>query len=111
MDNILVPAPTPAHNPDRDRLRRIGRKVRDRLAANPAVYTVPTDKAEIFAVGNFFDEVECGRLMAITDAANNVDLRMTPRLAIDRGRLVSLQGVWKGRPDPRIPHAGKYGPA
>jgi prolyl 4-hydroxylase len=64
----FVPAPEVHENPDRDRLRRIGRKVRERLAANQAVYKVPTDKAEIYAVGNFFDAVECGRLMAITDA-------------------------------------------
>lgn len=65
-ENILVPAPT--HNPDKERLRRIGRKVRERLAEHKEVYKVPTDKAEIWAVGNFFSPVECGRLMSIIDA-------------------------------------------
>jgi len=64
----LVPAPLAHENPDRERLRRMGKKVRDRLSANDTVYKVPTEKAEIYAIGNFFDPVECGRLMAITDA-------------------------------------------
>jgi len=57
----------PEHNPDQVRLRRIGRKVRERLARLPEAYTVPTDKAELFAVGGFFSAEECGRLMAIID--------------------------------------------
>ena len=101
MDNILVPAPTPAHNPDRDRLRRIGRKVRDRLAANPAVYTVPTDKAEIFAVGNFFDEVECGRLMAITDAVAK------PSRAFDAEYASGYRTSYSGDVDPNDPFIRK----
>ncbi len=68
MEQYVVPAPSPEHNPDRDRLRRIGRKVRNRLAANPKVYKVPTEKAEIWAVGQFFTPVECGRLIAMIDA-------------------------------------------
>ena len=48
----------PEHNPDQTRLRRLGRKVRERLAALPEVYRVPTDKAEIFAVGDFFTPEE-----------------------------------------------------
>lgn len=68
MEQHIVPAPRPESNPDRERLRRIGRKVRERLAANPDVYTLPTDKAEIFAVGDFFTADECARLMAMIDA-------------------------------------------
>jgi len=68
MEEHIVPAPSAEHNPDKDRLRRIGRKVRERLAANPDVYKMPTDKAEIFAVGDFFTPDECSRLMAMIDA-------------------------------------------
>jgi prolyl 4-hydroxylase len=53
---------------DRDRLRRIGRKVRGRLAANKAVRRIAVDEAEIWAHARFFDPVECGRLMAMIDA-------------------------------------------
>ena len=64
----IVPPPIPQDNPDADRLRRMGRKVRERLASNRDVYKLPTDKAEIFAVGDFFTPAECARLMAIIDA-------------------------------------------
>ena len=38
--------------PDKDALRRVGETVRKRLTGNN-VYQLPTDKAEIFAVGDF----------------------------------------------------------
>ena len=53
---------------DRERIRRIGRKVRRRLEANPAVKRIEDDNVEMWAVGRFFDEVECGRLMTMIDA-------------------------------------------
>lgn len=53
--------------PDADALRRLGKSVRERLAADPGVYKVPTDKAEIFAVGNFLSEAECERLRTMVD--------------------------------------------
>ena len=53
--------------PDQDALRRVGESVRKRLADNPQVYKVPTDKAEIFAVGNFLSLAECERLMRMID--------------------------------------------
>jgi prolyl 4-hydroxylase len=68
MTQHLVPAPSADQNPDQHRLRRLGRKVRERLAGHPEVYRIPTDKAEIYAVGNFFTPEECGRLMSMIDA-------------------------------------------
>jgi prolyl 4-hydroxylase len=68
MFDINVPAPSPEHNPDKESLRRVGRKVRTRLGAMKEVYKVPTEKAELFALGNFFNAEECGRLMAMIDA-------------------------------------------
>jgi len=59
----LIPA-----TPDRDRLRRIGRKVRKRLAANKAVRRIAVGQAELWAVGHFLDPLECGRLISIIDA-------------------------------------------
>lgn len=53
--------------PDQDALKRIGASVRERLEANPGVYRVPTDKAEIFAIGDFLDADECARLIAMID--------------------------------------------
>ena len=68
MTAVNVPRrPAEPDNPDRDRLRRIGLKVRKRLAANKAVRRIPVDKAELWAVASFLDAVECGRLMAMID--------------------------------------------
>jgi len=53
--------------PDQDALRRVGETVRKRLGSDPRVYKVPTDKAEIFAVGNFLNPSECERLMRMID--------------------------------------------
>jgi len=68
MTTSVAPATEDREDPDRDRLRRIGNKVRRRLAANKAVQRVAVDKAELWVVPQFFDTVECGRLMAMIDA-------------------------------------------
>lgn len=95
-------APPDAHeNPDKDRLRRLGRKVRERLARNPAVYKVPTDKAEIFAIGNFFNEVECGRMIAITDAVAK------PSRAFDADYASGYRTSYSGDVDPSDPFIKK----
>ena len=59
--------PTAATHPDRDALERVGAAVRQRLEADPGIYRLPTDKAEIFAVGDFFSPAECARLVAMID--------------------------------------------
>jgi prolyl 4-hydroxylase len=63
-----MPQSVPARFPDRAALKRVGRAVRERLAANPDVYRVPTDQAEIFALGDFLSASECTRLVAQIDA-------------------------------------------
>lgn len=55
-------------NPDGSALRRIGRQLRRRLAANPAVRRVAVDGAEIWMAPRFLDGVACGRLMTLIDA-------------------------------------------
>lgn len=53
--------------PDQDALKRVGAQVRARLEANPEAYKIPTDKAEIFAIGDFLDADECKRLITMID--------------------------------------------
>ncbi|ANY21225.1 2OG-Fe(II) oxygenase superfamily protein [Tsuneonella dongtanensis] len=53
--------------PDKDALRRLGETVRKRLSSDPRVYKVPTDKAEIFAIGDFLSPSECARMVRMTD--------------------------------------------
>ncbi|HYD24200.1 MAG TPA: 2OG-Fe(II) oxygenase [Croceibacterium sp.] len=97
----IVPAPLPHENPDKDRLRRIGRKVRERLAAHREVHKIPTEKAELWAVANFFDPVECGRLMAITDAVAQ------PSKAFDAAYSSGYRTSYSGDVDPHDPFIRK----
>ncbi|WP_114522492.1 2OG-Fe(II) oxygenase [Altererythrobacter sp. ZODW24] len=54
--------------PDRDALKRVGNAVRKRLLADPQVYQLPNEQAEIFAVGDFISPNECTKLMTMIDA-------------------------------------------
>ncbi|ANU08316.1 prolyl hydroxylase family protein [Paraurantiacibacter namhicola] len=53
--------------PDQGALRAVGKRVRERLADNPAAYKLPTDRAEIWAVGAFYSPAECERLRDMID--------------------------------------------
>lgn len=53
--------------PDRAALKRVGGQVRARLAANKAIYRLPTDKAELFAMADFMTPVECDKMIAMID--------------------------------------------
>jgi len=101
MENHYVPAPEAEHNPDQSRLRRIGNKVRERLGAMPEAYKVPVEKAEIWAIGNFFNPVECGRLMAITDAVAQ------PSRAFDAEYSSGYRTSYSGDVDPHDPFIRK----
>lgn len=58
----------PAPNPDKAALKAQGALVRERLAANPDVYRVPVDRAEIWALSDFLNAAECERLVGMIDA-------------------------------------------
>lgn len=53
--------------PDRAALIRVGSHVRRKLSSDPRAHRLDTDKAEIWAVGDLFDEAECRQLMAMID--------------------------------------------
>ena len=54
-------------NPDKGALKRVGERVRARLATDSQVYRVPTDRAELFAIGDFLTQAECDRFIAMID--------------------------------------------
>ena len=58
---------TKVQSADRKALKTLGEHVRCRLAQDPAVYTLPVEGAEIFAVGEFATSDECDRLMQMID--------------------------------------------
>ena len=53
--------------PDAAALRHVGKLVRERLAADAGIYKADTDKAELFAVGDFLSAEECARLCTMID--------------------------------------------
>jgi prolyl 4-hydroxylase len=97
----LTPVPadlrTPAIvEPDRDRLRQLGFKVRRKLSANTAVQRIAVDRAELWAVPRFLDSVECGRLISIIDAV--------ARPSIAEGDYANaVRTSYSGDVDPRDP--------
>jgi prolyl 4-hydroxylase len=99
--NDVPMIPAPADNPDQMRLRKLGRKVRERLGSLPEVYTIPTDKAELFAVGDFFTLEECDRLMAMIDAVAQ------PSRAFDVGYGTDYRTSYSGDVDPHDPFIRK----
>jgi prolyl 4-hydroxylase len=99
--NEIPLIPAPEHNPDQTRLRRQGRKVRERLSALPEVYRIPTDKAEMFAVGGFFTPEECGRLIGMIDAV------AVPSRAFDSDYASGYRTSYSGDVDPYDPFVRK----
>lgn len=67
MASFTIIKPRQPDVPDQAALRRVGEQVRKRLAANPAIYALPTDKADIFALGDFLSPEECGKMIAMID--------------------------------------------
>jgi prolyl 4-hydroxylase len=91
----------PEDNPDQARLRRLGRKVRERLSALPDAYRIPTEQAEMFAVGDFFSPMECGRLMGMIDAVAK------PSRAFDAAYDSGYRTSYSGDVDPHDPFVRK----
>ncbi|MFL0357038.1 prolyl hydroxylase family protein [Erythrobacter sp. GH1-10] len=53
--------------PDQAALKRLGKSVKERLEADPGVYRVPTDLADLYAIGDFLSLSECERLCTMID--------------------------------------------
>ena len=54
---------------DQPALAACGERVRRRLADDPSAYRLPTDRAEIFAFGDFLADSECDRLIGLVDSS------------------------------------------
>ena len=68
MTQAEISHSTAGYEADPKDLRRLGRKVRNRLSANRAAQPIVTQGAELWGVPGFFDALECGRLMTMIDA-------------------------------------------
>ena len=83
--------------PDQGALKRVGASVRKRLEADPQAYKVPTDKAEIFAIGDFLSAAECQRLILMIDAVAQ------PSTLYDNDYACGFRSSDSGNLDPRDP--------
>ena len=83
--------------PDKDALKRVGASVRSRLEADPKAYKIPTDKAEIFAVGKFLTGTECTRLMRM------IDVVAQPSKLFDQDYSNGIRTSYSGNFDARDP--------
>jgi prolyl 4-hydroxylase len=79
---------------DKAALASIGRKVRARLAADPGVYHVPCEKAEIYALAAFLSPAECSALIAMIDKVAR------PSSVFDGPAGASYRTSWSGDVDP-----------
>lgn len=86
-----------AKAPDQDALARVGKQVRERLAADPGVYTVSSDKAEVYAVGDFVSSSECERLIAMIDEVAQ------PSTLFTAGYAEAFRTSYSGNFDPAHP--------
>lgn len=83
--------------PDQDSLRRMGKYVRERLDADPKVYRVETEKADLFAVGDFLTPTECQQLCLMVDASARPS--SLHELGYDSGFRTSYSGDLDPRDD------------
>jgi prolyl 4-hydroxylase len=101
MATFIKTKMSPSDVPDRTALKRIGEKVRQRLAANEAIYTLPTDKAEIFAVGDFMSPAECRKTIEMIDRVAR------PSATFDVGYGADYRTSYSGDVDPYDPFVKK----
>lgn len=83
--------------PDKDALARVGESVRKRLSSDPQTYQVETDKAEIFAVGDFLSGAECERLCLM------IDLVAKPSTLHEEDYSTGFRTSYSGDLDPSEP--------
>jgi prolyl 4-hydroxylase len=83
--------------PDKDALKRVGAQVRERISNDPRAYKVETDKAEIFAFGDFLTGAECERLCLM------IDLTAKPSTLHEEDYASGFRTSYSGDLDPYDP--------
>lgn len=83
--------------PDQDALKRVGEQVRQRITADPRAYRIDTDKAEIWAFGDFLTSAECERLCLM------IDLTAKPSTLHEEDYASGFRTSYSGDLDPYDP--------
>ncbi|MGB3165715.1 MAG: 2OG-Fe(II) oxygenase [Alteraurantiacibacter sp.] len=86
---------------DKAGLARLGQQVRERLAANPAAYKVPSDEVELFAIGDFMTEAECAKMRDL------IDTTAVPSKVFDLDYSSGYRTSYSGDVDPHDPFVRK----
>ncbi len=82
---------------DKNAIARAGMMVRSRLAADPGVYKVPTEKAEIYCVSDFLTPADCAGLIA------TIDTVAKPSAIYGEDRKAAGRTSYSGDVDPTNP--------
>ncbi|MEP5937441.1 MAG: 2OG-Fe(II) oxygenase [Erythrobacter sp.] len=80
--------------PDQDALKRMGASVREKLQTDPQAYPIKTDKADLFAFGDFISPAECTRLCTM------IDLVAKPSTLHEEGYDSGFRTSYSGDLDP-----------
>ena len=88
---------------DKAALARLGKRVTARLEANPQVWKVPSEKAQIYALADFLNPTECERLIAMIDDC------ATPSKVFDLDYSTGYRTSYSGDVDPHDPFIRKIG--
>ena len=87
--------------PDQAALARVGKRVRERLAADDQAYQVETDVAEIFAIGDFLTPAECAKMVELIDGCAE------PSRVFDLDYSSGYRTSYSGNVDPGDPFVKK----
>lgn len=87
--------------PDQAGLKEVGDRVRKRLASNGNIYKLPTDQAEIFALGDFMSPEECRRMIEMIDQVAK------PSKVFDLAYGADYRTSYSGDVDPNDPFVKK----
>lgn len=87
--------------PDKVALLRVGSHVRRKLDANPASQRIGSDRAEIWFVPHFLDEVECAETIRM------IDRTAQPSTVLDHGHSEVWRTSSSGNVEPNDPFVRK----
>ena len=101
MTGTITTAQAARTVPDQAALRKLGRQVRQRLEANPGVYTITQENAELYAVGDFMSAEECTRMIGLIDKVAR------PSAVFDLNYGTEYRTSYSGDVDPQDPFVRK----
>lgn len=94
---MLTETELKAYAPEAPKLKAVGESVRERLDQHPSIYKVPSDLAEVYALGDFMTPEECERMCKLIDACAK------PSATFDQAYSEAHRTSYSGNVDPLDP--------